>query len=68
MADCWWLALLPYRVIAPDGTTLFQSREDLRYPPHIEQAMLETGCTIIINGKKLTQKELRKRGSTKKSL
>ena len=65
MADRWWLALLPYRVIGPDGTTLCQSREDLRYSPGIEQTMLETGCTIIINGKKLTQKELRKRGGKK---
>ena len=68
MADCWWLALLPYRVIDPDGTTLCQSLEKFRYPPRIEQAMADNGCTIIIKGKKLTQKELRKRGSTKKSL
>lgn len=68
MADCWWLAALPYQVIGPDGSILLQAPEDLRYSPGIEQTMLETGCTIIINGKKLTQKELRKRGSTKKSL
>ena len=65
MADCWWLAVLPYQVIGPDGSILLQSSEDLRYSPEIEQTMLETGCTIIINGRKLTQKELRKRGGKK---
>ena len=65
MADCWWLAVLPYQVIGPDGSILLQSPENLRYSPGIEQTMLETGCTIIINGKKLTQKELRKRGGKK---
>ena len=68
MADCWWLAVLPYQVIGPDGTTLCQSLEEFRYPPRIEQAMADNGCTIVINGKKLIQKELRKRGSTKKTL
>lgn len=61
----WWLSVLPYQVIGPDGSTLLQAPEDLRYSPGIEQTMLETGCTIIINGKKLTQKELRKRGGKK---
>ena len=61
----WWLSVLPYRVIGPDGAILFQAPEDLRYSPGIEQTMLETGCTIIINGKKLTQKELWKRGGKK---
>ena len=65
MADCWWLEALPYQVIGPDGSTLLQAPEDLRYSPGIEQTMLETGCTIIINGRKLTQKELRKRGGKK---
>ena len=65
MADCWWLAVLPYHVIGPDGAILLQAPEDLRYSTGIEQTMLETGCTIIINGKKLTQKELRKRGGKK---
>ena len=65
MADCWWLAVLPYQVIGPDGSTLLQAPENLRYSPEIEQTMLETGCTIIINGRKLTQKELRKRGGKK---
>ena len=68
MADCWWLDLLPYRVIGPDGATLCQSLEAFRYPPRIEQAMVESGCTIVLHGKKLTQKELRQRGSTKKAL
>ncbi len=65
MADRWWLTVLPYQVIGPDGAILLQSSENLRYSPGIEQTMLETGCTIIINGKKLTQKELRKRGGKK---
>ena len=65
MADCWWLAVLPYQVIGPDGAILLQAPEDLRYSPGIEQTMLETGYTIILNGKKLTQKELRKRGGKK---
>ena len=65
MADCWWLAVLPYQVIGPDDAILLQAPEDLRYSPGIEQTMLETGCTIILNGKKLTQKELRKRGGKK---
>lgn len=65
MADCWWLTVLPYQVIGPDGAILLQAPEDLRYSPGIEQTMLGTGCTIIINGKKLTQKELRKRGGKK---
>ena len=65
MADGWWLAVLPYQVIGPDGSILLQAPEDLRHSPGIEQTMLETGCTIIINGKKLTQKELRKRGGKK---
>ena len=65
MADGWWLAVLPYQVIGPDGAILLQAPEDLRYSTGIEQTMLETGCTIIINGKKLTQKELRKRGGKK---
>lgn len=58
----WWEHPLPYRVESPNSSTLYQSRENLRCPPHIERQLHEAGCTIYLNGKKLTQKEVRQRG------
>ena len=62
MIDHWWRNPLPYRVLSPDGSTLYQSLEPERHPPHIERQLLKNGCTIYLHGKKLTQKELAQRG------
>ena len=54
----WWNTPLPYRVLGPGGEVLMQGAERVRYPARVERALLEQGCVILLNGKRLTRKEL----------
>lgn len=54
----WWNTSLPYRVLGPGGEVLMQGAERMRYPARVERAFLEQGCVILLNGKRLTRKEL----------
>ena len=68
---CWWLTLPavlpdvgmdkhPYKIFNAVGEIVMQSAADCRYPKTVELAMLESGYTIRIHGKKLTKTEIRK--------
>lgn len=65
MDDMWWEPL-PYQITGPNGAILFQTPLALRYPPRVERDMVEQGCTIWIDGKRLTRKEVSQRGQTGK--
>lgn len=62
----WWTDSLPYRVVNPNGDVLFQTVLNLRHPPRVERALMELGCSIWVNGKRLTRKELTQRGQEDK--
>lgn len=47
-----------YSVHGQDGTILMQSAMDFRYPPETELALLNSGHTIRLNGKRITKKEV----------
>lgn len=65
----WWNTPLPYRVLGPGGKVLMQGAERVRYPARVERALLEQGCVILLNGKRLTRKELAHgKGSTLQEL
>lgn len=64
--DAWWANFLPYRVVNPGGAVLLQAPIALRHPPQVERALMEQGCTIWIDGKRLTRKELTQRGQENK--
>ena len=68
MADgCkWWMAPLPYKVVGANGRILFQTPLSLRHPLRIERELMDQGCAIWINGKRLTRKEVSQRGQTVK--
>lgn len=68
MDSNWWQLPLPYQVISPDGSVLYQSLETERHPPRIERQLIESGCSIVLNGKKITQKELTRRVGKKATL
>lgn len=57
-SELWWNTPLPYRVLGPGGEVLMQGAERVRYPARVERALLEQGCVILLNGKRLTRKEL----------
>lgn len=57
-SELWWNTPLPYRVLGPGGAVLMQGPERVRYPARVERAFLEQGCVILLNGKRLTRKEL----------
>lgn len=61
----WPAEPLPYQVISPDGGILYQSLIACRHPPRIERMLLESGCTILVEGRKLTKKELSQREQNK---
>lgn len=65
MNDMWW-QFLPYQITGPNGAILFQAPLALRYPPRVERELVEQGCTIWIDGKRLTRKELTQRGQENK--
>lgn len=54
----WWNTPLPYRVLGPGGVVLMQGPERVRYPARVERALMEQGGVILLNGKRLTRKEL----------
>lgn len=62
----WWLSPLPYQVIGPNGAILLQAPLALRYPARVERDMVEQRCTIWIDGKRLTRRELTQRGQENK--
>ena len=62
----WWMDSLPYRVVSPGGNVLFQTALNLRHPPRVERELMELGCSIWVNGKRLTRKELTQRGQEDK--
>lgn len=64
--DAWWANSLPYRVVNPGGAVLLQAPIALRHPPQVERALMEQRCTIWIDGKRLTRKELTQRGQENK--
>ncbi len=64
--DTWWTNSLPYRIVSPGGAVLLQAPIALRHPPRVERALLDQGCSIWINGKRLTRKELTQRGQEDK--
>ena len=66
MGQMWWSDSLPYRVVSPGGDVLFQTALNLRHPSRVERALMEQGCSIWINGKRLTRKELTQRGQENK--
>lgn len=68
MADgCKWLLdPLPYKVVGANGRILYQAPLSLRHPPRIERDLMDQGCTIWIDGKRLTRKELTQRGQENK--
>lgn len=68
MDPCWWKNPLPYQVVSPDGSILYQSLETERHPPRIERQLIDAGCSICLNGKKITQKELSRRVGKKTAL
>lgn len=61
----WPTDPLPYQVRSPDGGILYQSPITCRHPPRIERLLLESGCTILVEGRKLTKKELSQRAQNK---
>lgn len=61
----WPTDSLPYQVRSPDGGILYQSLITCRHPPRIERMLLESGCTILVEGRKLTKKELSQRAQNK---
>nr|DAH20940.1 MAG TPA: hypothetical protein [Caudoviricetes sp.] len=61
----WPTDPLPYQVRSPDGGILYQSLITCRHPPRIERMLLESGCTILVEGRKLTKKELSQRAQNK---
>lgn len=65
--DCkWWLDPLPYKVVGSNGRILYQVPLSLRHPPRIERELMDEGCSIWINGKRLTKKEVTQRGQAVK--
>lgn len=65
--DCkWWLDPLPYKVVGANGRILYQAPLSLRHPPRIERDLMDQGCTIWIDGKRRTRKELTQRGQENK--
>ena len=68
MADgCkWWMDPLPYKVVGSNGRILCQAPLSLRHPLRIERELMDQGCAIWINGKRLTRKEVSQRGQTVK--
>ena len=62
----WWLDPLPYKVVGANGRILFQTTLSLRHPLRIERSLMDQGCAIWINGKRLTRKEVSQRGHTVK--
>lgn len=64
--DAWWANPLPYRIVSPGGAVLLQAPIALRHPPRVEWALMEQGCAIWINGKRLTRKEVSQRGQAVK--
>lgn len=49
---------LPYQVYSAYGDLVLQAPESCRYPKPMEQALLEAGYTIRLNGRKITRREL----------
>mgnify|MGYP006903483937 FL=1 len=65
--DCkWWLDPLPYKVFGGNGRILYQAPLSLRHPPRLERELMDGGCSIWINGKRLTRKEVAQRGQAVK--
>ena len=62
----WWLDPLPYKVVGANGRILFQTPLSLRHPLRIERELMDQGCAIWINGKRLTRKEVSQRGQKNK--
>lgn len=54
--------MLPYQVYSTAGQLVLQAPENCRYPRALEAALLDTGYTIKLNGKRLTKSEIRKGG------
>lgn len=52
---------LNYKIYDRDGRLMESRPESMRYPPEIELSILNAGCTIKINGKKITKKEIQKK-------
>lgn len=50
----------PYTIHNPAGVLVLQAAENCRYPKLVELALLESGYTIRLHGKKLTKTMLRK--------
>lgn len=50
-----------YTVHGQDGTLLMQSAMDFRYDAKTELALLNSGHTIRLNGKRITKKEVQQR-------
>ena len=51
----------PYKVFNPAGEVVLQSIPDCRYPRAVELQMLEAGYTILLNGKRLTKTDIKRR-------
>lgn len=46
-----------YSVLGPSGRPLMVSQAGIRYAPGIELSLISSGCTVRLNGKKLSRKE-----------
>lgn len=62
----WPADPLPYQVFAPDGQIMYQSLETCGHSPRTERMLLDAGFTIVINGCRLTKKELNQCAQNKK--
>lgn len=51
----------PYKVFNPAGEVVLQSIPECRYPREVELKMLEAGYTILLNGKRLTKTDIKRR-------
>lgn len=51
----------PYKVFSPAGEVVLQSIPECRYPREVELKMLEAGYTILLNGKRLTKTDIKRR-------
>lgn len=51
----------PYKVFDPAGEVVLQSIPECRYPREVELKMLEAGYTILLNGKRLTKTDIKRR-------
>ncbi len=50
---------LTYKIYNRDGRLMESRPESLRHPPEVELSMIEAGCTIKLNGKRITKKEIK---------